>query len=174
MNIKEVKTIEDLDRDKLLEIIDNFAKNWLAMDGLWFQAVEKKFGMDEAMTHDEDVWRAFTVIEAKRIKKLLELPNNAGLEGLKKALRFRLYAPLNEDEITVEGNKLIYKVNTCRVQHARERKGMEFHPCKSVGEIEYAGFAKTIDERFETKCISCYPNITDKNSSCIWEFTLKE
>ena len=37
------------------------------------------------------------------------------------------------------------KMVTCRVQDARSQKGMELHPCKSVGEIEYAGFARTID-----------------------------
>lgn len=168
----EYSSIEELPREKLLELCNNYAKNWLAHDGLWFQSVEAKLGMDEAMEHNINAWRRFTVIEARRIKQLLNLPDNSGIDGLRRALRFRLYASLNKDEIIIDGNTLTYKVSSCRVQDARQRKGMEFHPCKSVGIVEYSGFAKTIDERFTTEAISCYPDITDATCKCIWKFTL--
>lgn len=170
----DYKKIEDLPREKLIELIGDFSKNWLAMDGVWFQSVEKKHGMDEAMEHDINAWIRFTVVEANRIKKFLDLSEQAGIDGLARALRFRMYSPLNKDEIQIDGNVLTYKVVSCRVQIARERKNMEFHPCKPVGEVEYAGFAKTIDDRFETECVSCYPEITDDSCACIWRFTLNE
>lgn len=166
--------IEELSKDQLLELVRMYAKNWLAMDGVWFQSVEKKFGMDEAMEHDANAWRIFTKVEARRIKEFLKLPDNSGLEGLKQALAFRFYSALNHDEILVEGNTLIYKTCLCRVQNARQRKGMEFHPCKPVGIIEYTYFAKVIDSRFECEAISCYPDITDTTCACSWKFTLKD
>ena len=164
--------IEELPREKLIELVSNFSKNWLAMDGLWFQTIEKKHGMDEAMEHDINVWKYFSAIEAKRIKEFLGLEEQAGIEGLSRALNFRLYSPLNEDRIEIDGNILTYYTTTCRVQAARERKGMPFHPCKSVGLVEYSVFAKTIDDRFETECISCFPDLTDPENSCVWKFTL--
>lgn len=164
--------IDDLPREKLIELVSNFSKNWLAMDGLWFQTIEKKHGMDEAMEHDINVWKYFSAIEAKRIKELLELEEQAGIEGLGRALNFRLYSPLNEDRIEIDGNVLTYYTTTCRVQAARERKGMPFHPCKSVGLVEYDVFAKTIDARFTTECVSCFPDLTDPENSCVWRFTL--
>ena len=165
--------IRKLPREALLDIIEIYAKNWLAMDGVWFQSVEEKFGMDEAMEHDENIWRQFTVIEASRIKQLLKLPERAGVEGLALALRYRLYASINEDEITVDGDTLVFRTLDCRVQNARKKKGMAFHPCKSVGMIEYGGFAKTIDDRFDCEVLSCYPDITDTTCNCSWKFTLK-
>ena len=168
------KEIEHLEKEDLLELIDIYSKNWLAMDGVWFQSVEQKFGMDEAIEHDKNAWRNFTVIEANRIKKFLYLPERPGIEGLKRALSFRIYANINEDEIIVKDNVLIYRTLDCRVQNARKRKGMEFHPCKSVGIIEYTDFAKTIDDRFTCKAISCYPDITDPTCNCSWEFTLHD
>jgi len=39
------------------------------MDVLWFQAVEKAFGMDTALGMDRDVWEQFAVLEATRIKE---------------------------------------------------------------------------------------------------------
>lgn len=168
------QALNNLSREELVELIGIYCKDWLAMDGVWFQSVEKKFGMDEAMEHDINIWRSFTVIEAKKIKKFLNLPDNAGLEGLKKALQLRLYANINDDEIQIEGNKLIYRTLNCRVQSARSRKGMEWHPCLPVGEVEYSGFAKVIDERITCRALSCYPNITDDTCACSWEFTLME
>lgn len=167
------ENLEKLSKDELIELIDTYSKNWLAMDGVWFQSVEKKFGMDEAIFHDEEAWKRYTVIEAKRIKEFLHLGENSGLEGLEKALMFRFYANLNENfvERTNDG-ALIYTVTKCRVQHARKSKGMELHPCKSVAIFEYSGFARTIDERIKTECLSCYPDVTDEKCSCRWKFTI--
>lgn len=169
----DYQKIDDLPREKLLELCHLYAKNWLATDGLWFQSIEAKHGMDEALEHDIKMWEKFTVIEAKRIKAFLSLEEYPGIEGLRKALSFRLYSTLNEDEFIVDGNTLIYKVVTCRVQNARSKKGMAYHPCKPVGLIEYTLFAKTIDDRFETEAISCHPEITNNSCNCIWKFTLK-
>lgn len=159
-------------KDELIRLIEIYSKNWLAMDGVWFQSIEQKLGMDEAMYHDEAAWRRFTVIEAKRIKEFLQLKENAGIEGLAKALRLRFYANINKDKIEIDGNTLIYSAVDCRVQTARKRKGMPFHPCKRVGIIEYREFAKVIDERFTCECVSCYPDITDDTCCCKWKFVL--
>lgn len=168
--------LQTLTKEELIRLIEDYSKNWLAMDGVWFQSVERRRGMDEAMYHDAEAWRRFTVIEAKRIKEFLRLPEHAGLDGLARALQLRFYANLNEAEIIFGQDKkdLIYRTKECRVQRARERKGMEFHPCKPVGEIEYAGFARTIDPRIACTCISCFPDVTDPTCCCAWRFWLKE
>ena len=161
-------------KEELIRLLEIYSKNWLAMDGVWFQSVERKYGMDEAMYHDIEAWKRFTVTEARQIKAFLKLPEQPGLEGLKEALSLRFYANINEDKIEIEGNTLTYTSVNCRVQRARERKGMPFHPCKSVGIVEYSGFAQTIDERITCTCVSCYPDITDDSCCCKWKFTLNE
>ena len=87
--------VDELTRDQLLELVHNFAKNWLAHDGLWFQAVERTRGLDEAIAADAEAWRRFSPIEAKRIKEFLGLPDRGGLEALRTALDYRMYAVLN-------------------------------------------------------------------------------
>ncbi len=166
--------LEKLSREQLIQLIELYSKNWLAMDGVWFQSVEQKSGMDEAMEHDANAWSRFTVIEAKKLKAFLGLPERPGLEGLAKALELRFYANINKDEIILKGNTLTYRTLECRVQNARKRKGMAFHPCKPVGVIEYSGFAKAIDDRITCRALSCYPDITDDTCCCAWEFTLHE
>ncbi len=52
--------LQSLPKEKLIQLIEDYSKNWLAMDGVWFQSVEQKLGMDEAMYHDAEAWRRFT------------------------------------------------------------------------------------------------------------------
>lgn len=163
-----------LPQEKLIDLVEIYAKDWLAMDGVWFQSVETEYGMDAAMRHDIAIWERFTVIEAKKIKKFLGLPERPGLEGLAEALRWRLYAHINADEIRWEEGALIYRTLACRVQHAREAKGMPLHPCRAVGLVEYGGFARTIDPRIRCTCLSCYPEVTDATCHCAWRFTLED
>jgi hypothetical protein len=166
------EAIQAMDKEQLLQLIDIYARNWLAMDGVWFQSVESKRGMAEAIEHDENAWRVFTSIEAARIKTFLDLPEHPGLEGLRRALPLRLYASINADEIIRQGDTLVYRTLDCRVQNARQRKGMPFHPCRSVGLIEYTGFARAIDDRLTCEVLSCYPEINDTSCSCAWKFSL--
>jgi len=166
--------LNQLSKEELIDLIEIYSKNWLADDGLWFQEFEKAYGMDVAMDHDCKVWEKFTVIEAKKIKQFLKLPEHPGIDGLNKALQLRFYCNFSKDEILIEGNTLTYRILECRVQHARELKGMEFHPCKSVGEIEYGLFGKTIDDRFTCETLSCYPDVTDTTCHCAWKYTLND
>ena len=163
-----------LSNEELAELVEICSKNAIAMDGVWFQSVERKFGMDEAIFHDEEAWRRYTVIEAKRIKKFLNLGEAPGLEGLKRALELRVYANANLCRAEFDGKALIYSNVVCRVQAARERKGMPFHPCKGVGVIEYSGFAREIDSRIQCECLSCYPEVADDTCSCKWAFSIPE
>ena len=168
------ENLSQYSKDQLIELIEMYSKNWLALDGVWFQSIERKYGLDEAMYHDIEAWKRYTVIEARRIKKFLGLSEHPGVEGLAQALKLRFYRNINEDRIEINGNKLTYYILNCRVQSTRVRKGMERHPCKNVGVVEFGDFAKAIDDRFTTECISCYPDITDESCSCKWVFTLNE
>src|SRR6266702_6274611 len=60
-----VRMLETLPKEELVRIIVDDAKNWLAHDGLWFQAVECRYGIEAAIEADTEAWRSFTVIEAK-------------------------------------------------------------------------------------------------------------
>lgn len=166
--------IQSLSREQLEGMLGDFAKNWLAHDGLWFQAVEKQYGMEKAIELDTEAWARFTVIEAKRIMARHDIPENGGLDALKKALGFRLYAVLNEQEIRNETDRSFefYMVD-CRVQSARRRKQMPLFPCKSVGIVEYTEFARTLDSRIKTEVICCPPDPeAGKDHFCGWRFSI--
>ena len=162
-------------KEELLGFLEDAAKNWLAHDGLWFLAVEDEFDMEMAIQLDARAWEKFTVIEARRIMRRLGMEPGGGLEALKKALGYRLYAFLNVQEaIQVDEQTLLFRMNDCRVQSARKRKGLPDFPCKPVGLVEYTGFAQTIDPRIHTRCIACPPDSHPDDYWCAWEFTLEE
>ena len=166
--------LDTLTREELQAWLNDTAKLWLAHDGLWFQAVEGKRGMEEAIEADTAAWSRFSPIEAKRIMKRLGMEPGGGLEALARALKARMYTLLNEDEIRWEGGKLIYVMKSCRVQSARKRRGLPDFPCKSVGIVEYTTFAETIDPRIRTRCITCPPDPHPEEHVCIWEFWMEE
>ena len=168
-----IRILNDMNKDELIRIIVDDAKNWLAHDGLWFQAVEKRYGIDVAIDADIEAWRHFTVIEAKRIMERLAMKPGGGIPALVECLKHRLYARLNlQDVIEQSENRVVFRMLDCRVQSARKRKGLDDFPCKNVGIIEYSEFAKAVDPRIQTRCIACPPDRHPDAYWCAWEFTL--
>ncbi len=167
--------LDHLGREQLEELVIDFAKRWLAHDGLWFQQVEKHHGMEEAIKLDAGAWAKFTVLEAQRIMKFLGLEPGGGLPALKIALGYRLYSFINK-QVIEEPNEhtLIFKMVECRVQSARKRKSLPEFPCRPVGLVEYSGFAATIDHRIKTNCLYCPPDDHPEDSYCAWEFTIEK
>ncbi|MGB9005615.1 MAG: DUF6125 family protein [Candidatus Aminicenantales bacterium] len=165
--------IEHLTAEELREWLRDAALNWLAHDGLWFRAVEEAYGLEAAISLDKKAWEGFTAIEAKRIMKRLGLEPGGGIPALVHALGFRLYALVNVQEVSeVSDRRCVFRMKNCRVQEARHRQGLADFPCREVGLVEYAGFARTIDPRLETRCLYCPPGPHPADSWCAWEFTL--
>ncbi|HPU48374.1 MAG TPA: DUF6125 family protein [Syntrophomonadaceae bacterium] len=169
------KPLLDLPREKLLELTGEIGKNWLAMDGLWFQAIERAYGMNDAKRCNDSCWNRFSQVEARFIKSFLGLPERPGLEGLKQALGYRMYSRINKQSIIDESpTSIIFQMNDCRVQSARQRKGLDDYPCKSAGLVEYSRFAWGIDDRIRTECVGCPPDEHPQEWFCAWRFILEE
>jgi hypothetical protein len=170
-----VALLQDLSKEDLIAIIVDDAKNWLAHDGLWFQAVEQQYGIETAIEIDRAAWEKFTAVEARRIMARLGLEPGGGIPALVECLKHRLYARLNlQESIEVTESRAVFRMVDCRVQSARKRKGLPDFPCKTVGVVEYAGFARTIDPRIETRCIACPPDPHPEDYWCAWEFVLND
>jgi hypothetical protein len=162
-------------KESLQQLLGAVAVNWLANDGVWFQAVEFSSGMNDAKRCNDSCWAHFSPFEAWSIKNFLNLPPNPGLEGLKKALNFRVYARINKQSMVEEdADSIVFQMNDCRVQSARKRKGLDDYPCKSGGMVEYTYFARSIDERITTECIACPPDAHPDQWYCAWRFKINE
>ncbi len=170
-----VSVFHELSREELVQIIIEDSKNWLAMDGLWFQAVEAVDGMDKAIERDCEVWRQFSLIEARRIMSRLGLKPGGGIPALIECFKYRMYTRLNQQHfLEVSEERCVFHMVNCRVQEIRKRKGLDDFPCKPVGWVEYSGFAQTVDPRIRTRCIACPPDEHPKDYHCAWEFSVKK
>ena len=90
-------------------------------------------------------------------------------------MKHRLYARLNQqDAAEVTDRRAVFTMRDCRVQTARRRKGLPDFPCKPVGVVEYSVFARTVDPRLRTRCITCPPDPGNGSLACAWEFTLED
>jgi hypothetical protein len=168
-----VALLHDLSKEELIRIIVDDAKNWLAHDGLWFQAMESRYGIEAAIDADIEAWRYFTVIEARRIMERLGIKPGGGIPALVECLKHRLYARLNlQESIEVTDSRAVFRMLDCRVQSARKRKGLPDFPCRKVGIVEYSEFARAVDPRIRTRCIACPPDAHPDEFWCSWEFTL--
>lgn len=165
--------LQDCSPQELVDLLGDAAKNWLAHDGLWFRAVEAKYGIDAAIELDKQAWERFSVIEAERIMKRLGIKPGGGIPALIRALNFRLYAYINKQEVVeVTANRCVFRMNSCRVQESRRRQNLPEFACKPVGLVEYSNFVRTIDPRIKTRCITCPPDKHPADCWCAWEFTI--
>lgn len=168
------KAVAEMDEDRLNELLQGLAKNWLVMDGVWFQAVEKARGMNDAKRCNDSCWGKFSPYEAHAIRQFLNLGDRPGLAGLKKALNFRMYSFINTQSIVDEGPKsFVFQMNECRVQAARKRRNLPDYPCKSAGLVEYTYFASAFDPTIKTTCIGCPPDSHPEEWFCAWRFSVE-
>ncbi len=166
--------LRQLPAEEMKQALEQVSVSWLANDGIWFQAVEQDCGMNDAKRCNDTCWAVFSPVEAQSIRHFLKLDRRPGLEGLKTALGFRLYAVINVQSIVEETeDSFVFQMNECRVQAARKRKGLADYPCKSAGLVEYAYFARAIDPRIETECVGCPPDAHPDEWFCAWRFTLR-
>jgi hypothetical protein len=161
-------------REDLLLLIADIAKTWLTGDGLWFQAVERQFGMDPAKQVNDSCWSHFAHMEAFKIRKFLGLSRYGGLNALEKALRLRIYSTINAHSVKFDQDgSLLFTMTECRVQSARRKKDMEEYPCKSAGMTEYTEFTKEIDPRINVECVWCPPDRVPDREFCMWRFRME-
>lgn len=162
-----------LSEEELAGLKNAVAVNWLANDGVWFQAVEFSMGIDDARRCNNSTWAQFSPFEALSVKQFLGLPETSGLEGLRRAFEFRVYATINHQSFEEDTpQSFILRVNACRVQEARKRKGLDDYPCKSGGLIEFGAFAEAVDPRIKTEYIGCPPDPHPEEWFCAWRFSI--
>jgi hypothetical protein len=160
----------NMEKGNLIGLIKAMSFNWLAGDGVWFRAVEDNYDMYTGKRCNDTCWTRYSPLEAAMIKSFLQLPQQSGLEGLEQALNLRLYANINEQTIERSGDELVLRMVKCLVQGTRKRKGLSDYPCKSAGVVEFPAFARMIDSRIRTECISCPPDEHPKEWFCAWRF----
>ncbi|OPX80037.1 MAG: hypothetical protein A4E45_00299 [Methanosaeta sp. PtaB.Bin039] len=67
---------------------DYFHRSYTSVDGLWFMKVEERWGFEEALVVDQEVWKILPKIQARTVRSLLGLGD--GMSSLRACLGSRL------------------------------------------------------------------------------------
>ena len=173
MNNPVLQELEKLEKETLIELIKMYSHNWLTVDGLWFSGVEEKYGLDAALELDVRMWGIGSMIEAKRIKNLLNLQGR-GLDNIIKTINFMSWAPGFGYEYELSTNRAIWTCKRCPPQEQRVKIGKGEFPCKPTFDACFNNVIKVIDPRARVQCIFCPPGPHPDDAWCQWEFILPD
>lgn len=154
------------------EYINFMLRQYRLVDGLWFLAVEDRFGLEAAVELNERIWEDIGGRSARDIKRRFSVEEK-GLRGFVKAIKYFPWTTIIGFEIEENEEKVTIKVPSCPPQVARIKDGRGEFPCKEMHLREFRAFAAEIDERIDVKCIFAPPDEHPEDCFCMWEFRIK-
>ena len=171
--VDDRKLIENIPQKKIADFIFMHLRNMWAVDGLYYLGIEEDFDTNAATEIDRKVWEIMGKIEARKLKKFLELEGN-DIATMMNALRYSGWTlDLEDKEIFVEKNRAVLRNVKCRVQNTRLKKGLIEFGCKPVRWGFLKAFAQEFNPDIEVKCNVCPPDEHSCDLWCEWEFKMK-
>ena len=151
--------LDALTREELIELLEITAKDLIALDGTWFQSLEREQGMDAAMEHDRTAWRRFVPSEARRLKKLLGLSDSCGPRDSPRRCSLRCTSLANEWEIRWEddGSLAFPHHRLPRAKRPQAARAWTFIPAKASASWNTPAFAAGLDDRIQCECVAATP-----------------
>ncbi len=162
--------LESLPEKKLIEVMMFNNRNIWRVDGLYFLGIEERFGTDAAAEIDAGVWNSMGKLEARNLKKILNLTEFT-VDTVMDALKYTSWAlDQHEKVITVENGAGILKILNCKTQLTRLKRGLPEFPCKQVRYNYLKNFAEEINPRIHCTCVRCPPDEHTGDVWCEWYF----
>jgi hypothetical protein len=167
------KILAEIPIEELLDFLFLQLRNLWRVDGLYFLGIEEKFGTKTATEIDSQVWKVMAKIEAKSLKRMFKVGENADVPSIMKLLQKSSWA-LDQPfkVIEVDEKRAVLSVEKCRTQEARLKKGFGEFPCKTVRSGYLLNFAKIFNSNAEVNCLVCPPDEHPSDLWCKWEFIL--
>lgn len=128
--------VKNLTNDTILNLSQlSFAR----LDGAWFMAVAKKYGIEAAWELDVEAWKQFSYVMGKNLRKnIITEPVWPGsfLDALEIAMNL---LGMRGRSVSMEGNTIIVRVMQCDIQKAIAKAGIA--DCGIVTVETYKGLA---------------------------------
>jgi len=156
-------------RSNLEKYVDFLLWHYRVVDALWFLAVEDKFGLDEAVRMNEDIWARIGAMAAKDIKKTFHIEGR-GVAAIIEAYSYFPWSNILSYEVVEQTeDRALIRVTRCPPQEARLKHGKGEFPCKAMHYAELSNFAKNIDDRVKVTCKYAPPDKHPADRWCEWE-----
>ena len=152
-------------------LIETCSRSIHTVDGLWFLAVEAKYGFDTAHEMNSEVWRTCSLIHAKRVLSNFKIKEDTPLKTLIKLINTDpLLFTHRPVVVSLTDTRAVIRCLHCPTQVARIRDGKGVYPGEQGCTIFYEAYAELVDPRIKVTCVSCAPNPESPDYWCEWQF----
>lgn len=167
--------LTELAKEKLIELVDMWVRNYWTNQNYWMTLVERDFGFDHAARLDGEVWENTARAQAYRLKRILDLGNDT--QALATVLKFCAAQWVNAgfewEFLEVGRDRLVMRVGKCPMGTYRTEKNLPLLPCKFGSPPLYTALAKAINDSFQVRCLHAHPDPPREGVMCEWEFVLE-
>jgi hypothetical protein len=133
------------------KLLKFFIKNELNVYNIWFQEVEKKFGLDDALKTSHEVWKKLGKIDGKKISNIFGPAKD--LDGLLKLIDIASYFALMEIEIeNIDEKSAFINVISCYWRDSLSKNPKlkkESINCNEIGISALSSFIESINPNYE-------------------------
>jgi hypothetical protein len=159
-----------LSHENLLEVA---ARTYYTIDGLWFLAVEEKYGFETAFEMNQVVWRQAGPILGRRLLRNIDSEGKSPLRVLMELLYADPLIYVHRPEVSeLTEERAVFRCTECPVQSARIRDGKGVYDGIPGCSLLFDAYAKTVDPRIVTSCNACAPSPENPDYWCEWVFEL--
>jgi hypothetical protein len=149
----------------------------IRLDGAWFRFVMQKYGVEEAVEIDAEVWRDWTMRVAWQIKKLVDIPREKQFSSLKSIFEaLDRVVQISGDlmgfhgNLALEENKIISRISNCQYWESIKKAGFDQFAeagllCSKVHTAGYEGLLEGIFPNVDFS-INHTESIPKGNSCC--------
>jgi len=169
-----MRDLESLSREEAIRTLKFLSGLAIAVDGLWFMAVEKATGYDRALKMDVEVWVGYARVVVKRIRREFQI-NGTGLEALKEIISHDpMWWSMGEFRIIEDApGRLAFEVRDCPSLLAMEKMGRERLTCEPVEGAYLEALAGAVDPRIRVEALKLPPRKSAEEVCCRWAFSLE-
>ncbi|MBN1289227.1 MAG: L-2-amino-thiazoline-4-carboxylic acid hydrolase [Actinobacteria bacterium] len=133
-----------------------------AMDGVWFMAVEEKYGLEAALELDVKAWKNYGMAIFKRSAGMLGIKLDPGSPpGMEKiGLLFETLCRVDgtESETTFNGNTCSFRILRCAWWDNLVRSGRTgLVPCEDVDNAIFAHYLQKLDPSLKIEAVHSRP-----------------
>jgi hypothetical protein len=149
------------------------SRSLYTVDGLWFLAVEEKFGFEAAFALNQVVWERCSRILGRRLLKNLNFDGKPPLRALVEMLTADPMMHVHRPEVvTMDDNRAVFRCIECPIQVARIRDGRGVYNGEPGCSLLFKAYAELVAPDIEVKCVACAPNPGNPEYWCEWEFEI--
>lgn len=169
-----MRDLESLSREEAIRYLKFLSGLAIAVDGLWFMAVEKAQGYDKALEMDVEVWVGYAKVVVKRIRRNFEI-TGTGLHALKEIMSHDpMWWSMGELRIVEDTPKrLTLEVFDCPSLLAMEKMGREKLTCEPVEGAYLQALATAVDPGIRVEALKLPPRKSPDEVCCRWAFVLE-